>query len=94
MFYGEAIDVFEHLNECFDINSLFSYRESGTQGTWQRDKQIKVFCKQHQIDWQESQRDGILRGIKNREDWNKQWHITMHKPVLQNSVFMYLKKSL
>ena len=38
----------------------------------------------NQIDWQESQRDGILRGITNRVDWNKQWHITMHKPVIQN----------
>jgi len=84
VFYGEALDVFNYLNECFDINSLFSYRESGTQNTWQRDKQIKIFCNQHQIDWQESQRDGILRGITNRVDWNKQWHITMHKPLIQN----------
>lgn len=85
VFYGEALDVFEYLKECFQLKSLFSYRESGTQSTWQRDKQIKSFCNQHQIDWQESQRDGILRGIKNRVDWNKQWHITMHEPVIQNS---------
>jgi deoxyribodipyrimidine photo-lyase len=84
VFYGEAKDVFKYLNGCFKINSLFSYRESGTQSTWQRDKQIKIICNDHQIDWQESQRDGILRGIKNRVDWNKQWHITMHQPVIQN----------
>jgi deoxyribodipyrimidine photo-lyase len=84
VFYGEAIDIFNYLNKCFDINSLFSYRESGTQSTWQRDKQIKVVCNQHRVDWQESQRDGILRGITNRVNWNKQWHITMHKPLIQN----------
>ena len=67
VFYGEAIDIFNYLKEGFEINSLFSYRESGTQSTWQRDKQIKIFCNQHQIDWQESQRDGILRGITNRD---------------------------
>ena len=84
VFYGETLDVFNYLKDCFSINKLFSYRESGTQSSWQRDKKIKVFCNQYQIDWQESQRDGILRGIKNRTDWNKHWHTTMHKPVIKN----------
>ena len=84
VFYGEAMDVFEYLKESFDIRGLFSYRESGTQKTWQRDKKVRSFCKQQHIKWQESQRDGILRGIKNRDAWNKQWHVAMHSPVIQN----------
>ena len=84
VFYGEALEIFNYLSKCFNINNLYSYCESGTQNTWQRDKKIKVFCTHNQINWQEFQRDGILRGIKNRVNWNKQWHITMHKPVIQN----------
>ena len=84
VFYGEVVDVFSYLNEEFDINSIFSYQESGTQASWERDKKIKKFCKSNQINWDESQRDGILRGIKNRKDWNKQWHKKMHTPILQN----------
>jgi deoxyribodipyrimidine photo-lyase len=84
VFYGEAVDVFSYLNEEFDINSIFSYQESGTQASWERDKKIKKVCKSNQINWDESQRDGILRGIKNRKDWNKQWHKKMHTPILQN----------
>jgi deoxyribodipyrimidine photo-lyase len=84
IFYGEAIDVFNYLGEKFDIRNLFSHRESGTQITWQRDKTITNFCRVNNIRWFESQRDGILRGIKNRTDWNKQWHITMHQPVIEN----------
>lgn len=82
--YGEAIDVFKYLHEHFNIKNVFSYRESGTQSTWNRDKTVSSFCRQHYIIWQESQRDGILRGIKNRDNWSKNWHITMHKPVIQN----------
>ncbi len=85
VFYGEAVDVFSYLNEEFDINSIFSYQESGTQASWERDKKIKKVCKSNQINWDESQRDGILRGIKNRKDWNKQWHKKMHTPILQNN---------
>ncbi|MGK0427097.1 MAG: deoxyribodipyrimidine photo-lyase [Ulvibacter sp.] len=85
IFYGEAKEVFEHLKEAFQIKTIFSFRESGTQSSWQRDKQINLFCERHQIIWQETQRDGILRGIKNRVDWSKQWHSTMHTPVIQNT---------
>ncbi|WP_339654381.1 FAD-binding domain-containing protein [uncultured Maribacter sp.] len=85
VFYGEAIDVFEYLQLSYNIKTLFSFRESGTQLTWQRDKKINSFCKQHSIIWEESQRDGILRGIKNRDAWNKHWRTTMHHPVIQNA---------
>tara|TARA_B100000809_G_C15138262_1_gene531652 strand:+ start:3899 stop:5356 length:1458 start_codon:yes stop_codon:yes gene_type:complete len=84
IFYGEAIDVLKHLKEFFDIKTIFSFRESGTQTTWKRDKKVNLFCNKHQISWQESQRDGILRGIKNRKDWSKQWHREMHTSVIQN----------
>ena len=94
VFYGEAIDIFEYLNECFEIKALFSFRESGTQITWQRDKKMASFCKQHHIIWQESQRDGILRGIKNRKAWNKQWHTTMHTPLIQNSYSVSKEETL
>ncbi len=85
VFYGEAIDVFENICLQFEIKKLFSYQESGTQISWERDKMISLFCKEHKIYWEESQRDGIIRGIKNRIDWNKQWHIVMHYPVIQNN---------
>ncbi|WP_218599222.1 cryptochrome/deoxyribodipyrimidine photo-lyase family protein [Polaribacter sp. NJDZ03] len=84
VFYGEAVSIFDYLEASFNIHTVFSYQESGTQITWNRDKQVKSFFKQYKITWQEFQRDGILRGIKNRDNWNKQWHTTMHSPVTQN----------
>jgi deoxyribodipyrimidine photo-lyase len=85
IFYGEAIDVFQYLSADFNVKTIFSFRESGTQITWQRDKKIKSLCQLHHIEWKESQRDGVLRGIKNRYDWSKQWHQSMQRSVLQNN---------
>ena len=84
LFYGEAVEVFNFLIKELDIISVFSYQESGTQVSWERDKKIKQFCKSNQIIWEESQRDGIVRGIKNRKDWNKKWHLKMHTPIIKN----------
>ncbi|MCL7762608.1 DNA photolyase family protein [Polaribacter sp. Z014] len=85
VFYVEALEVYHYLNEEFNVQNVFSYQESGIQITWQRDKIMNSFFKKNKIVWQEFQRDGILRGIKNRDNWNKQWHITMHTQVIQNT---------
>ena len=84
VFYAEAKEVFEFLNSTFDIDTIFSYRESGIRKSWLRDKQIKQFCQENEISWKESQRDGILRGIKNRDSWSRQWHIKMHEDLIVN----------
>ena len=85
VFYGSALTIFEYLSSNFNIQHIYSYRESGTKLTWDRDKQVASFTKKNKIYWKEFQRDGILRGIKNRIDWSKHWHVKMHTPVLQNN---------
>jgi deoxyribodipyrimidine photo-lyase len=80
--HHEAPEVFRHLTQVFDLHSIFSYRESGIAITYERDKQVAHFCRAHQIKWVECQRDGILRGIKNRDEWDKNWFLTMQEPLL------------
>ena len=84
VFYGEATDVFTFLTKTYNVQQLFSYQESGTKTTWKRDKQIKQYCIKNSITWIESQRDGIIRGLKNRDTWNKRWHSAMHAPIIKN----------
>lgn len=85
LFHGEAKDVFSTLLEQFEIQKIFSYQESGIMRTWQRDKEIQKLLKNARVDWIEYQRDGIIRGIKNRDGWDKAWFATMHAPLIQNT---------
>ncbi|MDC1373469.1 deoxyribodipyrimidine photo-lyase/cryptochrome family protein [Flavobacteriaceae bacterium] len=94
VFYGSAEAIFEYLSSIFVIQHIYSYRESGTKITWQRDKKVASFAKTNDICWEEFQRDGILRGIKNRIDWSKQWQAKMHTPVLQNNFSITSQKPL
>ncbi len=84
IFHAEAIDVFKYLMELFDIQKVFSYQESGIQLTFDRDLFLKKYFKANKIQWIEFQRDGIIRGIKNRENWDKNWYKVMHQPIVQN----------
>ena len=85
IFYGKSENVFKELQSKFDIQNIYSYRESGIKLSWERDIIVKNFCKKNSISWTEFQRDGILRGIKNRKNWNKNWHIEMHKKIIENN---------
>ena len=84
IFYGDSKDIFIQLFSSFKVNNIFSYQESGVKISWERDKAIKELCKAYSVDWFEFQRDGIIRGIKNRDGWNKNWHIEMHKKIIEN----------
>ena len=82
--YGEAIDVFQKISETFQINSVFSYRESGTQITYDRDISVRSFLRKHNTNWIECKRDGILRGIKTRDGWDDKWEEYVSSPIPTN----------
>lgn len=84
LLYGEAPFIFSTIMTQFNVKHLLSYQESGTQITWNRDKKIQTICNKRNVQWIEYQRDGIIRGIKNRQDWDKQWYRTMHQPIIEN----------
>ena len=91
VFYKEAIDVFNYLNNAFHINNIYSYQETGIRKTWKRDKTLSLFFKKNKIQWIESQKDGVIRGIKNRKNWDKQWYVKMNEQTIQNN---YKKQSI
>lgn len=82
--YGDAVPVFDFLFENYAVQKIFSYQESGIEKTWVRDKAIAKLCRKHQVNWIEFQRDGIIRGLKSRADWDKRWGNEISQPVIQN----------
>jgi len=84
VFYAEAVEALQEICEQYAVQSIFSYQESGTQITYDRDKAVAKFCSANHIHWQQFQRDGIIRGIKNRQGWDKKWYATMHSPIIHN----------
>ena len=84
IFYSDIATALDSIREQFYIVHLFSYQESGIQVTYDRDKLVKNYCQNNHIVWMQFQRDGIVRGIKNRTGWDKQWYATMHSPAIIN----------
>jgi deoxyribodipyrimidine photo-lyase len=85
VFFGEAEEVLSRLFDWFDIDTVFSYHESGTQRTYDRDLRMKAWFDERGVRWKECKRDGIRRGIRDRDEWDWQWFHTMAQPLIENS---------
>lgn len=84
--HAEVIDFMIAVLERFDIKYLLSHEETGLQITFERDKAVKSFCENHNLEWHEFQQFGLQRGRKDRQDWSKSWYELMSKPIIQNDL--------
>ena len=73
--------VFETLSTHYDIQGVFSYQETGNWISYNRDIRIAAFLKSKQIQWHEFQSNGVIRGLKHRKTWDKEWLKFMHAPI-------------
>jgi deoxyribodipyrimidine photo-lyase len=79
--YGEVIPVLEELQKEFKIVNIYAHQEIGVKITFDRDKAVASFCKQHHVKFTEFQRDAIQRGRKNREQWDEQRLSYLQEPI-------------
>ncbi|MCB5163080.1 cryptochrome/deoxyribodipyrimidine photo-lyase family protein [Marinomonas algarum] len=83
---GEALSVFSDLYQRTQFDRLFSSEEIGLGITFDRDRQVKKWCHQHQIDWQESPTGAVIRALPNRLSWDEEWKKVMRAPLIDVSL--------
>ena len=63
---------------------VLSYKESGTQISWNRDRKVAKHLRSLNIKWKEFDSQGIIRGSKNRVGWDKNWFAYASSPLTNN----------
>ncbi len=79
---GDAVEVLSQLHQRFGISALHSHMESGNRFTFERDLRVLALCKDKAIPWLEYRQHGVLRGLRQRENWAEQWERLMSKPLV------------
>jgi len=77
----QVLTILNQIHSQFTIEQLFSYQETGMNITYNRDKEIALWCKKNKIEWTESVQNGVFRGIKNRKAWKDDWVTFINKPL-------------
>jgi deoxyribodipyrimidine photo-lyase len=81
--YEEVIPALGKMTDEFSIQQIFSHEETGNAITYERDIAVAGFCKQQNILWHEFPTNGIIRKLKTRKDFSKQWLQTMTAPIFE-----------
>jgi len=95
-FHKDALEFFKFAKETFKSYELefFAHEEIGNQITFKRDIEVRNFLKQLQINFNEYQTNGIIRGKRDKK-WHKKWFEKMssevYNPNYQTDVFFPFK---
>jgi deoxyribodipyrimidine photo-lyase len=80
--HNEVLPVLEQLGHSFEIQQLFAHQETGQKVTFDRDKQVKSFCKNAGIQFREYVQDGVIRGLSHRANWEDHVSSFFSSPVI------------
>ncbi len=93
IFHRNSLDVFTDIVDHFAVENVFSHQEIGNDISFQRDKEIALLLKKKNIPWIEYQTNGVIRGLKNRAEWDELWRNFMIQPpqdiVLEKLHFVF-----
>jgi deoxyribodipyrimidine photo-lyase len=74
--HGKALEIFQRLAKC-GMTHIFSHQEIGLAHTYERDKALSKWCKNHQVMWHEYAHGAVRRPLAHRFEWRRHWHTTM-----------------
>lgn len=93
-FHAEAIKFFKILIAKYDVVRVLSYKETGIKCTFDRDIAVKKYLQSQQIEWIQSDVNGVQRGIRNRNDWIKNWYHDASKPLVNADLDLIITNAL
>lgn len=74
---GDVCEVLSQLLRHYQIAGLWSHEETGNDWTFQRDRRVAAWCRQHGVVWHELPQHAVVRRLRNRDHWDRHWQQRM-----------------
>lgn len=86
---GEATDVLDRLHAAAPFTALHAHEETGNGLTYRRDVAVGRWCRDHGVAWREFPQFGVVRRLRSRDGWQKQWeaHVSAARETLPDLAF-------
>ena len=68
---GDIISILEDFRQKLGFFTLWSHQETGNAWTFKRDLLVSQWCNTNNITWHELPSNGVVRKLKNRDEWSK-----------------------
>jgi deoxyribodipyrimidine photo-lyase len=71
--HGPVLQTLQTLRQILGPFALHSHEETGCNLTYQRDLAVKAWCSHYNVNWREQPHHGVVRRLKNRDEWSAIW---------------------
>ncbi len=72
-FQGDATEALARLHSLHGPFVLWSHEETGNDWSFERDRAVARWCAAHGVPWHELPCNGVVRRLRDRNLWSKQW---------------------
>ena len=79
---SEAIAAFAHLHALHGPFVLWSHQETGNGWSFDRDRAVARWCAAQRVVWHELPCNGVVRRLRDRDQWSRLWTQRMEPPPL------------
>ncbi|MEO0879738.1 MAG: FAD-binding domain-containing protein [Pseudomonadota bacterium] len=79
---GEIVEVLSGMVRATGADGLWSHEETGNAWTYARDKRVAAWASANGVAWRETPQGGVVRRLKTRNGWARQWDKVMARQVL------------
>ena len=79
---GEFVAYLARLFIAKPFNAVYAHEETGNDVTYKRDSAVGQWCKSNNVEFHEFRQFGVVRKLKNRNDWKSHWDKHVRAPLL------------
>lgn len=80
--FGEVVEVLQALQQTYGPLVLHAHEETGTDWTYRRDRAVTAWCRESGTPFMEARQFGVIRGLRQRQQWSRQWEQLMRQPLV------------
>ena len=77
---GDAQEMLARLHAQAPFEALYSHQETGNGASFERDRRVARWCREQGVAWHEPRPWGVVRGLRERRQWVRQWEAHMAAP--------------
>ena len=79
---GSVLTELEALHRVYPFTAVYAHMEVGLTHTFSRDRAVALWCHERGIHFYEVAQNGLWRGKKNRNDWQKHFQSVLDGKIL------------
>ena len=81
---GRMPDVLGKICEQYEISKIWAHEETFNGVSYARDRRVRAWAKSHGVELKEVPNNGVVRRLKSRDGWAKQWQQRMLQPLAES----------